>query len=107
MRELKGSVVMPIVADEPIADGRLRRRGFERRMGVDHAAGSIEAGIRHAPLSRPTVVARDVFDQPINRVVGIAGLVDIAARAAEKMRLRLDQVELKGKTWGQAKRAAP
>lgn len=38
---------------------------------------------------------------------GVAGLVDIAARAAEKMRLRLDQVELKGKTWGQAKRAAP
>lgn len=38
---------------------------------------------------------------------GAAGLVDVAARVTMKLRLRLDQVELRGRTWEQAKRTVP
>src|SRR5215831_13625672 len=42
MRQLERAVVMPVIADEPIADRRLRRTGFQRRMGIDHAGRGIE-----------------------------------------------------------------
>src|ERR1044072_6193472 len=37
----------------------------------------VESGIRYSPNTDTPVVVGNVFDQPINRVVGVAGLVDL------------------------------
>src|SRR5437764_13220592 len=46
-------------------------------MTVDAGHRSVEAGIRNAVNADSAVVIRDLLDQPINRVVGVAGLVDL------------------------------
>jgi uncharacterized protein len=63
------------VAD--VSHWRLRRRSFERWMGVDHAVRGVKARVRNAPLSHAAVIARNVFDQRVDRVPRIGTLVDI------------------------------
>ena len=76
MRQQKCAVVMPVVAGEPIGHWRLGRRRLERRVSVNHAGGRVEAGIGDAPQPDPAVVARHVFQQPVDRVKRVAALID-------------------------------
>ena len=71
------AVVVDIVAEEPVDQGRLGRDRLERRVGVDQAGGGVEARIRDAPEADLAVVVRHVLDQPIDRVERVAALVDV------------------------------
>ena len=64
--------MVPVVADEPVGDRRLRRGRLERGVGVDHAGGGVEAGIGDAPHADLAVVVGHVLDQPVDGVVGVA-----------------------------------
>ena len=46
-------------------------------MGIDGADSRIEAGVRDAPEADTRIVIRDIFDEVINRVVGVCALIDI------------------------------
>ena len=61
VRELKGAVVVPVVAGEPVGDRRLGRRGLEGGVGVDHAGGRVKPGIRNAPHPDPAVMIWHMF----------------------------------------------
>ena len=78
VRELQRAVVMPVVAHEPVHQRRLRRRGLEGRVGIDHAGRRVEARVRNSPLADAAVVARHIFHEPIDRVPRVAGFVDVA-----------------------------
>ena len=77
LREIEGAVVMEVVAEEPVGDGCLRGDSLERGMSVDGRHDGVEAGIGDAPGTDASVVEGDVFDQPRDAVIGIAGLIDI------------------------------
>ena len=69
--------MVEVVAGEPIVDRRLRADGLQGRVGVDHAAVGVKAGIGNAPLADFAVVILDVLDQPVDGVVGIGAFVEI------------------------------
>ncbi len=77
LRERERAVVMPVVAEVPVDERRLRTRRLVRRVRVDHSRGREEAGRRDAPGADATVVVRDVLDQPVDRVVGVGAFVDV------------------------------
>ena len=77
VRELERSVVVPVVAGEPVGDRGLRRGGLERGVGVDHAGGRVETRVRDAPHTDPAVVVGDVLDEPVDRVERVGALVDV------------------------------
>ncbi len=75
--EHEGSVMEGVVAHEVVADGGLGRGGLERGVGVDHAGGDVEAGVGDAPHADAPVVIGDVFDEPVDGVVGVSALVGV------------------------------
>ncbi len=88
--------MVPVVAGEPVGDRRLGRRGLERGVGVDHAGGRVEPGIRDAPHPDPAVVVGHVLDQPVDRVEGIGALVDLVrAGLLRPVRPHVDELALR------------
>ena len=69
-----------IVANKPLGHRRLRRTRLHRRMSIDRTLGRVEARIRDAINSGLAVVIRNMLQKPVNRVIGIAGFVDIFGR---------------------------
>ena len=96
MRELERAVVVPVVAGEPVGDRRLRRRGLERGVGVDHAGGRVEPGVRDAPHADPAVVVGHVLEQPVDRVERVGALVDVGgAGLLRPVRPHVDELALR------------
>ncbi len=96
VRQVEGAVVMEVVADEPVGDGRLGRHGLERGVGVDHAGGGVEARVRDAPHAHAAVVPGDVLQQPLDRVVRVRALVDVRrARLLREVRPHVDELALR------------
>ena len=92
VRQEERPVVMKVVAYEPVADRRLRRSGFDRRMRVDDPGGRIKTGIRDAVHTNSIVVVRDVLRQPLDRVVSVRALVYVARRAVSDVGSDVDVI---------------
>ena len=88
------AVVPEIVADEPVADGSLRRDCLDRRVRVDRPHRCIEAGVRDAPHADAAVVPGDVIEQPLDGVVGVRGLVHRVPALLDRHRPHLDELPL-------------
>ena len=74
------AVVVRVVAHEPVGDGRLRRAAF--KAGCPARGGHKE---RRNPIgvavnADTPVVARDLAHQKVDRIVGVARLVDLFGR---------------------------
>ncbi len=78
VRQKERAVVMEVVADEPVGDGRLRRDSLERGMRVNGSHGGVEARIGDAPDADASIVVGNVLDEPVDAVIGVTGLVNIA-----------------------------
>ena len=70
------AVVVPIVPNEHVRWGSLRRRRGERRMRVDHPHDGLPARVRDSPLPHPAVVALQAGERPFDGVVVVGALVD-------------------------------
>src|SRR5438045_7941388 len=77
MRQVQRTVVMKIVADEPVRYRRLRRCGFEGRMCVDNSCRRVKTRIRNAPHTDASAVVGKVFDEPVDGVPRIGSFVDV------------------------------
>jgi hypothetical protein len=77
VRQVERAVVVKVVSDEPVGDGRLRRDGLDGRMRVDHRHRRVEAGIGDSPDADVSVVVRDVLHHPVDGVPGVARFIDI------------------------------
>ena len=75
LRQEKRAVVIEVVPHEPIRDRRLGRRGFQRRMRIDHAHRRVEARIRNPEDPHFAVVIGSILHQPIDGVKGVGALV--------------------------------
>ena len=64
-----------VVAHPDVDHGRLRRNGFHGRMRIDAGFHRKESGIAGADESGAAVVAGDVFEQPVDGVVGVGAFV--------------------------------
>ena len=73
--EAKSTIVKEIVAEENIAHAGLLGNGFQRGVRVDHAHGDQKSVVGNAVQADPAVVARHIFDQPIDGVVGVGAFV--------------------------------
>src|SRR5215510_1023295 len=71
------TVVVPIVADEPIAYGRLRRSGFQCRVRIDDTHRNIKTRIRDAPHADTAIMVWNVLEQPLDRVVSVTAFVNL------------------------------
>jgi hypothetical protein len=70
------AVVEPVVA-EPAVDHRVHRhRDLERRVRIDQRHQRREAVVRDAEDADPAVGLGDVLHQPVDRVVGVGGVID-------------------------------
>src|SRR5581483_1326565 len=76
-RQHKGAAMICVVAHEKVGHGRLRRRSLERRMRINDAGRCEESGIRNPPDSGFAVVVGNVFQQPVNAVIGVTAVVDV------------------------------
>ena len=66
-----------VVAVKPVRDRRLWRDRFDCRMTIDAGHRSVKARIRDAVDADAPVVVRNVLDEPIDRVVRVAGFVNL------------------------------
>ena len=89
----EGAVVVPVVADEHVRGGRLRGRGRERRVRVDHAHHRLPARVGDAPLPDPAVVALHVGEHPLDGVVVVGALVG-GGGSLRRGRQRPDHLEV-------------
>ena len=89
MRQKEGALVKEVI-EKPIGNRRLRRDGFERGVGIDHAGGAIETGIADAPEADLAVVAGNIFDEPLDGVMGVGAFVNALS---SRSRLRPDVLE--------------
>ena len=67
---------MKIVAQKHVRWRSLLRHRLHRRMRVEQRHRREPSAIRNPHHARPSIVVRHIFHQPINRVVGVAGLID-------------------------------
>jgi hypothetical protein len=70
---------MIVVAVKPVRDGRLRRDRFNCRMTIDAGHRRVKPGIRDAVDADAAIVIRNILDQPIDRVVSVAGFVNLVS----------------------------
>lgn len=63
-------------------------------MAVDGGHRGIETGVGNAPLTDATVVVLHMLEQPVDAVVGVAGLVDLAAALDRVVRAHVDELAL-------------
>ena len=83
--QVEGAVAVHVVAAEPVGDRRLRRHRLECRVRVDGAGRGIEARVGDAPLADPAVVERNMAQQPLDAVEGVAALVDVLRPVLERL----------------------
>ena len=74
--EAKGAVVVEIIAQEHVCRRSFFASGPERRMRVENAHNSRPAEVGSAVNADAAIVIRQVFHQPIDRVVSVGGFID-------------------------------
>ena len=79
-RKHESSAVVGIVAHEQVGHGRLRAGRHQRRMRIDDRSRGVEPRIRNAPDAHLAVVVGHVFQQELDRVVGVGSVVHILRR---------------------------
>ena len=72
----KGAVVTEVVAQEHVVRRGLRRRCLEGWVGIQEGHHGRPTVVRDSMHSHPAVVVRQVFHEPIDRVVCVRRLVD-------------------------------
>ena len=97
LRQEEGAVVVDVIAHEPVRDRRLRRRRFQGGVRVDHAHRGVETGIGNAEHPDISIVVRNVFDQPINRVPGVGVFVRVLRALIRVERTHVDVFALRTK----------
>ena len=88
----KRSVVMPVIAQEPVGDRGLRGDGLERRVGARDRRGGVKTWVGDAENPDAPVVALDVLDEPVDRIVRIGRFIDVGG-AWRPGQLRPDVLE--------------
>ena len=78
VRQQQRAVVEEVVAAHPLAHRRLGRGDLERGVRLDGGHGGVEARVARAAHADAAVVGPHVGDQPLDGVVGVAALVDVA-----------------------------
>src|SRR5699024_1050640 len=73
-----GPVVVKIVKKE-IADRSLRGNSFQCRMIGEQGIGGIKTGVRYAPDAHFSIVVGHMFNQPVDGIIGVAGLIGLGA----------------------------
>ena len=68
--------MMEIVTEEHVGGGSLLGDGFERGMGLEHAHHGEPAAVGNAQQTDAAVVVRNVFDEPVDAVVGVRAFID-------------------------------
>ena len=86
---------MIIVAEKPVGHRRLRRHRFQGRVAGQRGHGRVEAEVGDAPDADASVVAGGVPEQPVDRIISVAGLVDLPAFLAGVERAQVDEVALR------------
>ena len=72
------AVVVHVVTHVPVGHRRLRRDGLHRRVTAQGPHQGVEARIGAAREPDATVVAGNMFHEPLHRVVAVRGLVHVA-----------------------------
>ena len=73
--QTEGAVMEEIVAHPHISRRRLGRHGFQGRMRFEGGHNRGPAVIGNAEDADPAVVPGNVFDQPVDRVIGVGRLI--------------------------------
>ena len=81
MREHERAAVIPIVVQEQVGDGRLRRSCPNGWMRVDHPRRREEPPVRDAEEAHAAVVVGQVSQEPLDRVPRVGLLIDIGRRS--------------------------
>src|SRR5208282_3763038 len=68
--QAKGPVMEEVVAEPGVAHTRLFRSGLERRMRVYHSHGDEKAVVGNSIETDAAIVVRNIFHEPVDRVVG-------------------------------------
>ena len=89
VRQQEGAVVVRVVVQVVVGDGRLRRDGLQRGVRIDQRCERVEAGIGDAPHPDSPVVAGDVLHQPVDGVVRVRGFVPFGSALARLVRTDL------------------
>src|SRR5262245_16454145 len=87
--------MVPVIANEPVAYWSLRRSSLDRRVGLDDAHRCVKARIGNAPHANPTIVIGYVFEQPLDRIMGVAAFVDFARLLVWNERAVVDKLPLR------------
>src|SRR5208282_4302363 len=74
----EGAVVMKIVAQEHIGDGSLLGDGAHGGMRVERGHFREPAAVGNAGNPHAAVVTGNIFEQPLDGIVGVGALVDRA-----------------------------
>src|SRR6202041_634033 len=73
----KGAVVEPVVAHPAVDHGIHRDGNFERRVRIDQRHQRREAVVGNAENADFTVGLGEIFDQPVDGVVGVGGVIGV------------------------------
>ncbi len=70
------AVVKPVVAHPAVNHGIHRHGDFERGMRIDECHQRQKSVVRNAEDAHFAVALRNVFHQPVDRVIGVGGMID-------------------------------
>ena len=73
--EAECAVMKEIVAEEDVAHASLFGHRFYRGMRVDHAHGDQKTVVGNTVQADPAVIVRNIFNQPIDGVVGVGAFI--------------------------------
>src|SRR5262249_51657033 len=74
----QGAVMVHVITHKPIRLRRLRGRGFQSWMSIDHPDSGVKPHVRDPPQADLATRAGYIFDQPFDRIPGIATFIDVA-----------------------------
>src|SRR5262249_2498250 len=87
--------MVPVIANEPVANRSLGRSSLERRVSFDDAHRCVKARIGYAPHPDSAVVIGNVLEQPFDRIIGVAAFIDIAGLLIWNERAVVDKFPLR------------
>ncbi len=76
-RQRKRAVMVYVITHKPVGNRRLRGNCFKRRMCIYGAHGSVKTRIWYSPDAYIPIVVWDVIYEPLDRIIGVAALINI------------------------------
>ena len=73
-----------VIADEHILGRRLRGDRFQRRVRIDGRDRGGPAAVGHAEHADLAIIVGQIFDQPVDAVIGVGGFVDAVRFCLER-----------------------